>query len=58
MAAKKKEIQGLPLAALGVTAAPLMKVKTYEAPPGRKAGIKVASVDELVAKLHNEAKVI
>lgn len=58
MAAKKKEIKELSLADLGVTAAPLAKVKAYEAPPGRKAGIKVASVDELVAKLHNEAKVI
>jgi hypothetical protein len=35
-----------------------MKVKSYEAPPVRKAGAKVASVEELVAKLHNEAKVI
>jgi len=58
MAAKKKEIKELALADLGVTAAPLMKVKTYEAPAGRKAGIKVASVEELVAKLHDEAKVI
>ena len=32
--------------------------RRYEAPPARKAGVKVASVDELVAKLHNEAKVI
>jgi electron transfer flavoprotein beta subunit len=58
MAAKKKEIKDVSLADLGVAAAPLMKVKSYEAPAGRKAGIKVASVDELVAKLHNEAKVI
>ena len=58
MAAKKKEIKEVALAELGVAAAPLMKVKTYEAPAGRKAGIKVASVEELVAKLHNEAKVI
>ena len=35
-----------------------MTVTSYEAPPARKAGVKVASVDELVAKLHNEAKVI
>jgi len=27
-------------------------------PPSRKAGIKVATVDELVDKLRNEAKVI
>jgi electron transfer flavoprotein beta subunit len=58
MAAKKKEIKELTLADLGVTAAPFMKVKTYEAPAGRKAGIKVASVEELASKLHNEAKVI
>ena len=58
MAAKKKEIKDVTLAELGVTAAPLMKVKSYEAPPARKAGIKVGSVEELVAKLHNEAKVI
>jgi electron transfer flavoprotein beta subunit len=58
MAAKKKEIKELSLADLGLSAAPLMKVKSYEAPPGRKAGVKVASVEELVAKLHNEAKVI
>jgi electron transfer flavoprotein beta subunit len=58
MAAKKKEIKDVTLAELGGTAAPLMKVKSYEAPPARKAGIKVGSVEELVAKLHNEAKVI
>ena len=41
-----------------VDAAAAMKVKSYEAPPVRKAGARVASVDELVAKLHDEAKVI
>jgi len=59
MAAKKKEIKEVTLADLGVAAgAAVMKVKTYEAPPVRKAGVRVASVDELVAKLHGEAKVI
>jgi len=58
MAAKKKELKELALGDLGVTAAPVVKVKLYEAPAGRKAGIKVASVEELVAKLHDEAKVI
>jgi electron transfer flavoprotein beta subunit len=58
MAAKKKEIKDVTLAELGVDAASTMKVKGYEAPPVRKAGAKVASVDELVAKLHNEAKVL
>jgi electron transfer flavoprotein beta subunit len=58
MAAKKKEIKEVALAELGVSAAPLMKVTAYQAPPTRKAGVKVASVEELVSKLHNEAKVI
>ena len=58
MAAKKKPIEETTAAALGVTAAPRVKMIAVEAPPTRKAGIKVASVDELVQKLHNEAKVI
>jgi electron transfer flavoprotein beta subunit len=58
MAAKKKEIREISGADLGVSPAPLMKVVSYQAPPTRKAGVKVASVEELVAKLHNEAKVI
>ncbi|HZS36932.1 MAG TPA: electron transfer flavoprotein subunit beta/FixA family protein [Polyangia bacterium] len=57
MAAKKKPIAEMKLADLG-GAAPRLKVTSLEAPPPRKAGIKVASVEELVAKLHNEAKVI
>ena len=43
---------------MGVDAKAAMTVTSYEAPPVRKAGAKVASVDELVQKLHNEAKVI
>jgi electron transfer flavoprotein beta subunit len=58
MAAKKKEIRETTLADLGVTAAAVVKVVAYEAPPARKAGVKVASVEELTQKLHNEAKVI
>jgi len=58
MAAKKKEIKEVALAELGVDAKPAMTVKSYAAPPARKAGVKVASVEELVAKLHGEAKVI
>jgi electron transfer flavoprotein beta subunit len=57
MAAKKKPIVETKLAELG-GAAPRLKVTSVEAPPPRKAGIKVASVEELIAKLHNEAKVI
>ncbi len=58
MAAKKKPITETALATLGI--APSLRVKTtaVTAPPARKAGVKVASVEELVAKLHNEAKVL
>jgi electron transfer flavoprotein beta subunit len=58
MAAKKKELKELTTADLGMTATPLVKTVGYEAPPARKAGARVGSVEELVAKLHNEAKVI
>ena len=58
MAAKKKEIKELALAELGVSPSAVMKVLSYEAPAARKAGVKVGSVEELVQKLHNEAKVI
>src|SRR5207237_10146907 len=54
MAAKKKEIKDVTLAELGVGGKAAMTVTSYEAPPVRKAGAKVASVDELVSKLHNE----
>jgi electron transfer flavoprotein beta subunit len=58
MAAKKKEIRETTLDALGVKATPLVKTTAYTAPPSRKAGQKVASVEELVSKLKNEAKVL
>jgi len=58
MAAKKKPIAETTLAALGVSATPRVKTVAVEAPPARKAGIKVGSVEELVQKLHNEAKVL
>jgi electron transfer flavoprotein beta subunit len=58
MAAKKKPIEETTLAALGVDSTLHVKVAKVEQPPARKAGIKVGSVEELVQKLHNEAKVI
>jgi electron transfer flavoprotein beta subunit len=58
MAAKKKPIEETTFEKLGVTAKQQVKVVAVEAPPPRKAGIKVQSVEELVAKLHNEAKVL
>jgi electron transfer flavoprotein beta subunit len=58
MAAKKKEIKETALDALGVKPSLLVKTSGYAAPPARKAGQKVGSVEELVAKLKNEAKVL
>lgn len=58
MQAKKKKIDALDAGALGVSLAPRVKLTAIEAPPERLAGIKVESVDELVEKLQNEAKVL
>ena len=58
MAAKKKELKEITAESLGVTGGILVKSLRHENPPARKAGIKVASVEELVSKLHSEAKVI
>jgi len=58
MKAKKKPIDTLSPADLGVDPAPRLTVVQVVEPPARKAGVKVASVAELVDKLKNEAKVI
>jgi len=58
MKAKKKPIDETTPEALGVDAAPRLKVLKTVEPPGRKAGAKVKSVAELVAKLKDEAGVI
>ncbi len=56
--AKKKELEVLRPEELGVTLQPRLRVLSSLPPPGRKAGIRVQSVEELVEKLRNEAKVI
>ena len=58
MKAKKKPMDTLTPADLGVEVAPRLRTLKVEPPPERKAGIKVGSVAELVEKLRNEAKVI
>lgn len=58
MKAKKKPLDTVTPADLGVTVAHTIKTLKVTEPPKRKAGIKVANVDELVAKLKTEAKVI
>ena len=58
MKAKSKPLAAKTAADYGVDVTPrLTVVKTVE-PAGRKAGVKVASVDELIAKLKDEAGVI
>ncbi len=58
MKAKKKELKELPAASLGVDLAPQVVVKRLSEPPRRAGGVKVADVDELWKKLHEEAKVL
>jgi electron transfer flavoprotein beta subunit len=58
MKAKKKPLEVLTPEGLGVDVAPRLTTLKVEEPPTRKAGVKVADVATLVAKLKNEAKVI
>jgi electron transfer flavoprotein beta subunit len=58
MKARKKPIETLKPADLGVDVSPRLTVLKVEEPPKRQAGKKVGSVQELVDKLRNEAKVI
>ncbi|KZL29414.1 electron transfer flavoprotein subunit beta/FixA family protein [Pseudovibrio sp. Ad37] len=58
MKAKKKPIAEKTLADYGVDATPRLKVLNTAEPDTRKAGVKVASVFELVDKLKNEAGVL
>jgi electron transfer flavoprotein beta subunit len=58
MKARKKPIEVVKPADLGVDMTPRLAVLKVEEPPKRVAGVKVGSVAELVDKLRNEAKVI
>lgn len=58
MKAKRKPIDVQSAADLGVELTSNVKVIKVTPPPQRQGGIKVASVEELVDKLKNEAKVI
>jgi electron transfer flavoprotein beta subunit len=58
MKAKKKPLQELAAASLGVELAPRVVVRRFSEPPARKGGVKVADVDELFRKLREEAKVL
>jgi electron transfer flavoprotein beta subunit len=56
--AEKKPLDLKGLTDLGIDAAPRTAYLEFKAPPARKAGVKVESVEQLVQKLKNEARVI
>ena len=58
MKAKKKELNIIPAADLGIDINSRTELISVELPPSREAGIIVETVDELVSKLKDEAKVI
>jgi electron transfer flavoprotein beta subunit len=58
MKAKKKPLDEKTPADYGVDVAPRLEIVKTSEPEGRKAGIKVGSVDELIQKLKDEAGVI
>ncbi|HQX26508.1 MAG TPA: electron transfer flavoprotein subunit beta/FixA family protein [Alphaproteobacteria bacterium] len=58
MKAKKKPMETIEPSALGVDIAPRLTIVKVVEPAKRKGGIKVKTVDELIDKLKNEAKVL
>jgi len=58
MKAKKKELNVISATEMGIDIGSRTELLSVELPPSREAGIIVESVDELVDKLKNEAKVI
>ena len=58
MKAKKKPLDEKTAADYGVDVTPRLTVVKTSEPAARKAGVKVGSVDELIAKLKDEAGVI
>jgi electron transfer flavoprotein beta subunit len=58
MKAKKKPLETVAPADLGVDITPRLKTLKVTEPPARSAGIVVPDVATLVDKLKNEAKVV
>ena len=56
--AKKKPVETIKIDDLGLDVQPRLKVEKVEMPTEREGGVMVADVDELLAKLRDEAKVI
>ena len=58
MKAKRKPIDEMKVEDLNIDIEPRLEILKVEEPKSRKAGIMVKSVDEMIEKLKNEAKVI
>lgn len=58
MKAKRKPLETISMEDLGVSTKQHIRLDSVNAPAQRSAGIKVGSVDELISKLKDEAKVI
>ena len=58
MRARRKPIEVLTCDQLGVTVRPLTTVLSIARPPRRAAGTRVESVEELITKLRQEAKIL
>jgi electron transfer flavoprotein beta subunit len=58
MKAKRKPLETKTFADLGVEVKQHIQLDKVEAPAARQGGVKVGSVDELIQKLKDEAKVI
>ena len=58
MKARKKPLEEIDGASLGVDLTPRVRIKKMAPPPARSAGRKVESVDDLIKALQTEAKVL
>jgi len=58
MKAKKKKMEVIDVTTLGLDLTPRLEILKVEDPPARAGGKKVESVDDLIDKLKNEAKVL
>jgi electron transfer flavoprotein beta subunit len=58
MKAKKKPLEEIALSDLNLAVASRTQVLKLEPPPRRKAGVRVKTVDELLDKLKNDAKIL
>ncbi|MGR5133861.1 electron transfer flavoprotein subunit beta/FixA family protein [Vibrio alfacsensis] len=58
MKAKRKPLDSIDIASLGIDTTPRFKAVAYAVPEQRKGGVMVSSVEELIEKLKNEAKVL